>query len=75
MDEQTLEKRLNRLRESKVIRDVDEGRATPFKLDQAVKRMEDKIKELTQLRYMDQQEIVKLRRQVEFLIGHDNPGV
>lgn len=71
----SVEEELKRLLQSKVIREVYARKLAPKTLDKQVKQLRKGNRELRQMHYLDQSEIVRLRRQIEFLIGHDNAEV
>lgn len=66
---------LERLLRSKVIRAVHARKVSPRALDRRMKKLEKQVEELQTVHALDMSEIVRLRRQVEFLIGHDNQEV
>lgn len=78
----TDKERLEILLRSETIRLIDEGRFAPEELDstlqnlrRTVARQEKDFKELQYQHFLELSEKVRLRRQVEFLMGHDNPEV
>lgn len=66
---------LARLLRSKTIREVFARQLAPQTLDKHINRLKKDNKELKNMHMLDQSEIVRLRRQIEFLIGHDNTEV
>ena len=74
-EQPSAEERLERLLQSETIRLVDEGKHTPHDLDSAMRNMKRQIEEMKYQHFLDLSELVRLRRQVEFLICHDNPEV
>ena len=71
----SVEEELKRLLQSKVIREEFARKLAPRTLDKQIKQLRNDNKELKQMHMLDQSEIVRLRRQIEFLIGHDNAEV
>ncbi len=65
------EEELERLLQSGTIKLVYEREYEPKDVDNAMKNMKKEIEELKYQSFLDRSEIVRLRRQVEFLIGHD----
>ena len=74
-EQPSAEDRLELLLKSEVVRLIDEGKYTPFDLDSAMRNMKRQIEEMKYQHFLDLSELVRLRRQVEFLIGHDNAEV
>ena len=66
--------RLDYLLQSETIRMIDDKEFTPKDLDNALRNLKKENEDLKYQHYLEQSEIVRLRRQVEFLIGHDNVG-
>lgn len=64
------EDELRRLLTSRTIREVYQRRLSPKTLDKRVDELRQANKELKQTHQLDQSEIVRLRRQVEFLLGN-----
>ena len=69
MDEKTLtaEEEMNRLLQSRLIREVYSRRVAPRTLDKQVNDLRKECKELKELRKYDRAEIIRLRRQIEAL--------
>ena len=74
-ENRTAEERLARLLKSETIKLVDSGSYTPKHIDNTLRSMRKEIEKLRKQHSLDQSEIVRLRRYVEFLIGHDNTEV
>ena len=63
------------LMQSETISLVIRGEYTPKDIDNAMRNMKKQIEELKYQSFLDKSEVVRLRRQIEFLIGHDNAEV
>ena len=78
----TDKERLEHLMTSETIRLVDEGKSKPEDIDNALKNLRRELEkqkkayeEIQYRLFLETSEKVRLRRYVEFLIGHDNPEV
>jgi len=69
------EEKIAYLMQSETINLVLRGKYKPKEIDSAMRNMKKQIEELKYQSFLDKSEIVRLRRQVEFLIGHDNAEV
>lgn len=69
------EERLALLLRSETIRLVDCGKFTPFELDSTLRNLRRQLEDRDYQHFLDLSEIVRLRRMVEFLMGHDNAEV